>query len=233
MSNWAQIFNNCLNIIYKSKCPLCQRSTESQLCKYCQQQIQHCQKSNPSKSWSGKLPVFIWGNYDGALKRAIAALKYENHPEIADLIGEYLAQTWSKNPHSPAFKTNPKLIVVPIPLHASKQKQRGFNQTELIGRRFCNLVGLPLAPQGLVKVRATESQVGKSKTERENNLVGAFALGKPFKEHRPQRSILLLDDVYTTGTTVNYAAETLIKAGISVYGVIAIAAPQISLTKPD
>jgi ComF family protein len=113
--------------------------------------------------------------------------------------------------------------VVPIPLHPTKLQQRGYNQAELIAQSFCEITGYKQQLFGLERVQATEAQFGLSAQEREQNLADAFAIGKSFHKQLPTSPVLLLDDIYTTGSTVSSAAQTLRRQGIRVYGVVAIA----------
>jgi len=162
-----------------------------------------------------------WGQYGGLLKRAIAALKYEQHPQLARPLGSYLGKTWL-TVSAPA-STFLKPIVVPIPLHREKQKQRGYNQAELIARSFCAMTGLELKPQGLKRIKNTKALFGLTPEEREQTVAQAFMIGKGLKSGQ---SVLILDDIYTTGTTGHIAQMTLQQAGINVIGVAAIAASQ-------
>jgi ComF family protein len=175
---------------------------------------------NPSKFWQGELPVFVWGAYSGILKQAIAALKYENQPQLARSLGHWLGQAWLK---SPAATRTKKLTVVPIPLHPTKLKQRGFNQAELIARSFCEFTGYKHQALGLERVRVTQAQFGLSAQEREQNLTDAFAIAKSLSQAPSTSPVLLVDDIYTTGATACSAAQTLRRQGIGVYGVVAIA----------
>ncbi len=212
--------NGLFSLFLKSNCPLCDRPAEVELCQYCQRQLLRCQLKNSSHFWEGQLPVFIWGNYDGVLKRAIAALKYDNQPQLAHLLGHYLGRTWLKSPTATRAQ---KLTVVPIPLHRTKLQQRGYNQAELIAQSFCEITGYKQQPLGLERIRATEAQFGLSVQEREQNLADAFVIGKRFHKQPTTSPVLLVDDIYTSGTTVRSAAETLQSQGVSVYGVVAIA----------
>lgn len=207
-----------LNLFLESNCLLCQRSTSKEFCLDCARQLQRCQLQPPSSLWQGQLPIFAWGMYGGILKRAIALLKYENQPQIARPLGHWLAQAWLNSQLA-----SKDLIVVPIPLHADKQKQRGYNQAVLLAQSFCEITRLQLQQRGLERVRATEAQFSLSVLEREKNLAMAFKLGANFLHHRPTKSILLLDDIYTTGATARSAAQTLQKLGIPVYGLVALA----------
>jgi ComF family protein len=179
-----------------------------------------CQLKNPSDFWQEELPVFVWGNYTGVLKRAIAALKYENQPQLARPLGHWLGREWLKSPAATHAK---KLLVVPIPLHPTKLQKRGFNQAELIAQSFCEITGYKKQQQGLERVRATEAQFSLSLPQREQNLADAFVVGKSLLQHPTASPVLLVDDIYTTGATVRSAAQSLRLQGIQVYGVIAIA----------
>jgi ComF family protein len=217
MDSWARSLKSWLDIFLESKCPLCERSTSGVMCPTCQRQLQQCQLAQPHQPVS--LPVLAWGKYDGALKRAIASLKYENHPELARPLGQWLAQSWL----GAKLPIKNSITVVPIPMHPDKIAQRGFNQAELIAQSFCETTGLPLKRHGLARIQATEAQFSLSPQAREQNLEGAFALGKDFLRQRPAGIVLLLDDIYTTGATVRSAAQVLRRQQISVWGVGAVA----------
>ena len=229
MGALTDIFNNVLSLFLQTNCPLCQRPAKTELCQYCQKQLESCKFTNPGASWQGDLPVFIWGMYGGQLKRTIAVMKYENHPELARSLGYLTGKAWL---NSPISKYQNKLTVVPIPLHPNKQKQRGFNQAELLAKSFCEITGLPLISQGLQRIRETDAQFGLNAIERDKNLSEAFAINPAFKNRLINVSVLLLDDIYTTGATVRYAAKVLHQQGIKVYGIIAIASSKQTITKP-
>lgn len=214
-SKWGSRWQRLLGVLLQASCPLCQRSTPNELCLDCRRQLQRC-RLNPAQQWQPGAPaIFAWGGYGGAVKRVIAALKYENQPQLARPLAQELANAWS------TIRPTVGCPVVPIPLHPDKQQERGFNQADLLAQHFCDFSGLPFAPQGLARQRATIAQFKlSSSTERDQNLAGAFTVGT-----FPQspRQVLLLDDIYTTGATVRSAAATLQRQGISVRGVIVVA----------
>ncbi|PZV18684.1 MAG: ComF family protein [Leptolyngbya sp.] len=215
--NPAWKLNKLLGLFLESPCPLCQRSQAQALCFSCQRQVQRCRCESADAGQVEPLPVFAWGQYNGALKRAIAALKYEGNPHLAEILGTWMAESWrSANPFTDG-------IVVPIPMHSSKKRQRGFNQAELLAQHFCHITQLPIAVNGLKRDRATEAQFKLSSAEREQNLSAAFSVGKPFLQKLPSRPVWLLDDIYTTGATAVSAAETLRQHGIHVQGIIVLA----------
>ena len=208
-----------LSLFLQSPCPLCDRNAQDILCSYCYSKLQSCRLKNHRQFWQGELPLFAWGWYGGALKPIIAALKYENHPELSEVLGHNLAEAWL---NIPQFKQQ-KMIVVPIPMHSQKKRKRGFNQAELIAQNFCQFTGLSCQPQGLERLRETEAMYGLNPTQRQQNLVDAFGLGKSFRRRLPSAPVLLIDDIYTTGTTARATSQVLRNHGIKVIGIAAVA----------
>ena len=232
--NWFNhLTNNITNSLWQANCPLCKRPADRILCKDCDRQIsayqapEFLQKDDPI---SPEIPLYSWGIYDGALKRAIAACKYDNHPEIMEAIGEKIGDTWQRS-----SKNNPnlkKVSVIPIPLHAKKLQARGFNQAEILARRFCESTKLVCTPQLLQRVKDTKAQMQtKTVKEREQNLSQAFMV--PSNLRGNHRNVILFDDIYTSGATIREAIATLANSNITVRGVIVLARPQFknSITK--
>lgn len=199
---------------------MCQRTAENTICRYCQKKLASYQLSQPQSSWKGDLPVFAWGKYDGELSRGIAKLKYDNHPELGVLFGSWVGKSWLENcPITP----QQKLIILPIPLSKKKLKSRGFNQAETIARGFCQTTKHKLETKGLVRIKDTKAMFGLNPTQRKKNIEGAFQVSHTWRQNPPQSPILLLDDIYTRGTTVTEAASVLQQHSIKVLGAIAVA----------
>ncbi|MEI6063641.1 MAG: ComF family protein [Pseudanabaena sp. ELA748] len=216
----ANVVNDAL---WQANCPMCKRPADMILCKDCDRQIMadqapdFLQKDHPISS---EIPLYSWGVYDGALKRAIAACKYDNHPEIMEAIATKIADTWkrSANTKNPSLK---KISVIPIPLHPNKLKSRGFNQAETLARRFCDLTALPCKPHLLQRIKDTKAQMQtKSKQEREQNLAQAFAVPS---SQKGKQDVILFDDIFTTGATIREAIAILAKNNITVRGVVVLA----------
>jgi len=216
MNVWQKTLRSLSNLFLRSRCALCDRAADGELCPYCQRQVRSHRLKQPQQWWSGDLPLLVWGRYGGQLKRAIAALKYENRPRLARPLGRWLAECWRET----APIRDRRLVVVPVPLHPEKRRERGFNQAELLAESFCRQTRLKLQRRGLRRVKATVPQFGLSERDRETNLEAAFDLGPGLK--RGMR-ILLLDDIYTTGATARSAAKVLRDKGIAVCGIVALA----------
>lgn len=219
---WTGFVKSLLNLFLKSNCPLCQRPATEEFCPYCHKQLQRCQLADPGQLWDSQKAVFVWGEYGGTLKRAIAALKYHDHPQLAKPLGCLMAEAWLN--YSEIAIDN--LTVVPIPLHKQKLKERGFNQAELLAESFCDLTNLPLQRHGLERVKYTQALFQLSAQERQAEMKDALILGKDFRRRLPRDRVLLVDDIYTSGTTVRSAIKILKQSGISVYGTIALASPK-------
>jgi ComF family protein len=214
------IFQSLLNFLLKPNCPLCERPTPQSLCIYCHRQLLETRLLQPIQP-PGNLVA--WGHYHGALKRAIAACKYQNHPELAMLFGELLGNAWLQC--YPSHPQRQQLRVIPIPLHPDKQRQRGFNQAALIARSFCQRTRLRL-DGSLQRPKLTQAQFQLTPLDRQRNLQDAFRLIPGHK--LTGRSVLLIDDIYTTGATMASASQLLQAAGVRVAGVAVVAIAGLS-----
>ncbi len=209
------MFKQLLSVFLESRCPLCDRTSGETICSYCQRKLSSYRLDKPDRFWRGDLPVFAWGRYDGQLKQAIAKLKYDRQPEIGSLLGRWLGRSWlDKN-----LIKQPKITVIPIPLHYKKLKIRGYNQASIIAQGFCQETGYLLQAKSLIRVRNTKAMYELNPLERIENLKNAFAI----RDRLPQNPVLLLDDIYTSGTTVKEANKILQQHNVKAMGVIVIA----------
>jgi ComF family protein len=149
-----------------------------------------------------------YGSYTDGLRELIHLLKYDHVLPAAKVLGRMLGEAVSDL--APEFGDRAPLVV-PVPLHANKLKQRGFNQSELVAKAMAKFSErkLELAPELLVRKRETDSQTGLTRQQRIANLRGAFRATSEIAG----RDILLVDDVFTTGTTVSECARVLRRAG--------------------
>ena len=152
-----------------------------------------------------------YGSYDGGLHELIHLLKYEQVRPAANVLGRMLAEVIAG---LQTGMTADPILVVPIPLHAKKLRQRGFNQSELVARAALKLLGddrYVLREEMLRRTRETKSQNGLTSHQRRENIRGAFAVTKA--QELAGREVLLVDDVFTTGTTASECARILRRAG--------------------
>ena len=163
-----------------------------------------------------------YGSYDGGLRELIHLLKYNGVRPAARVLGRMLAEAW---PTLEASFANETVLVVPVPLFKGKRRQRGFNQSELIAEAALKLYAangrMQLASSLLLRVRDTHSQIGLTSHQRRENLRGAFAVARA--QEVTGREVLLVDDVYTTGTTASECAKVLRRAGAAKVWVATVA----------
>ncbi len=211
------IWSEWLDWLIRLPCPLCQRPAASGsgcFCPDCHDQLHHL-RYQPwcSLDQDKDLPIYAWGYYKGTLRRTLQQLKYKGQARIGLTLGRWLGECWRQ-----AGSQKSQYKVVPIPLHAERLQERGYNQAQLISRGFCEVTGLGHRPRSLLRIRATQRQYELTMAERQENIQGAFEA-----HHRSTDPVLLIDDIYTTGATVRAAAQTLRAAGVRVAGVIVIA----------
>jgi len=155
-----------------------------------------------------------YGSYDVGLRELIHLLKYNSVRPAANVLGRMLAEAVTVL--EPAFEQS-TVLVIPVPLYKGKRGQRGFNQAEMISRLAIQVSPvrerLHLATDILLRVRDTRSQIGLTSHQRRENMRGAFSVARATEV--TGREVLLVDDVYTTGTTVSECAKVLRRAGAS------------------
>jgi len=153
---------------------------------------------------------------EGTGQDFVAAFKYGESPHLAEPAGR-----WMKDAGDTYYRWSDYDLIVPVPLHHRKKRERGFNQSELLGRRLSRLTGIAFSRRKLIRCRYTRTQTRLNPKERKMNVRGAFRVsdGKYFG----RKKLLLIDDVYTTGATVNECSLTLKKAGASRVDILTLA----------
>ena len=231
--NLTKIKNLLLDIFFPKICFCCQKEG-SYLCEDCRACLEitenvFCLCENPQRlSFAGKCPrcaskklngLYFAASYQNkTIQKLIRQLKYE--PFIKDL-SENLADLIITHFRSlnKSEKDFDGKILIPVPLGQRKIKNRGFNQSEEIAKKLSEKLKLPLFSDCLTKIKENTSQAELSKEKRMENIKGVFEVKN--KEKIRDKKILLIDDVYTTGATLEEAARILKEAGAKeVFGVV-------------
>jgi len=153
-----------------------------------------CIADPPPLDW-----IDAWGLYEKGLSELLQAFKFRSHDFMARHLGELLAETWA------ARGDRDFDVVVPVPIHRSRRRARGFNQAALLGAVLSKATGLPLDETLLAKTEAREPQAGLPKAQRRANAGGAYAADPKVAGRR----VLLVDDIATTGETLRACAVEL------------------------
>ncbi len=159
----------------------------------------------PLEKEGGLVAARSAGPHEGALRESVLWLK--RHPRMAGRVRESLRAVWELLPGREGIE-----VLIPVPLHPSRERERGFNQAEVMARWLGWETGLPVETTSLIRRRPTERhRLGMGRRERSRSLEGAFVVRAPRLVEG--RSLLLVDDVMTTGTTALAIGETLCEAG--------------------
>jgi ComF family protein len=164
--------------------------------------------------------ALAYGPYDSGLRELIHLLKYEHVRPASNVLGRMLAEVIAGL--ETAFSG--PVLLIPVPLHKRKLRERGFNQSEMIAVAALKVRGgasVSIVSDLMERRRETESQIGLTRNQRRENIRGAFALTRPLAV--AGREVVLVDDVFTTGTTASECARVLLRAGAAKVWVATVA----------
>jgi ComF family protein len=195
------------SFFFPPHCPRCGAYVERRggWCPACLRQAAHFTRL-ALPAGSPLMSAWAAGSYRGGLQNLIRGLKYHGKKSGLPYILTVLQRVPEPFPVSVA-------LAVPVPLHPAKERQRGFNQTELIFRDWLALRDIPMR-RLLVRTRPTPPQYGLTRQARQENLRGAFALAAGAAAELHGRDVLLLDDIFPTGTTAAACARVLLRGGV-------------------
>lgn len=170
----------------------------------------HLPENETMLRFSGRFPFekatsFAYFTAEGLLQHLLHELKYKDRKDIGLFLGRQLGYDLQQTGWATGID-----MIVPVPLHPRKEDSRGYNQSTIIATGMAEVLGIPLAPAGaLVRTRDTESQTQKTREERVDNMHDAFAVSDT--PAFTNRHILLIDDVLTTGATLEACALALLQ----------------------
>ncbi|MBW2146727.1 MAG: ComF family protein [Deltaproteobacteria bacterium] len=156
------------------------------------------------------------GTYDGPMAELIRQFKFRGRTEVSAFGGQLMASSLQKETAPGSYD-----LLVPVPLHIRRLRQRGFNQSLLLAREMERIIGIAVAPLALRRHRWTNPQPGLDEKSRRENVLGAFETPEPSRIR--DRRVLIIDDVLTTGHTVNECAATLLANGVRTVDVVTLA----------
>jgi len=233
----ASFVDDFLEFIYPHLCFLCEARHDGKapLCPACRRMLRFSARANVQHGkgffheLSGELfldkAVTVW-DFSPELENLIHLVKYQNRRRL----GRFLGRLAGRSARS-ALPSRNRAVLVPVPLHRTRQRERGYNQSACIGEGLSGAVGLPLLSNALARIRHTRTQTKLTAEEREKNVGNAFSVR--LREAVEGKTVVLADDVITTGATVNACAKALKRAGASEVIGFALARPQMAMLGVD
>lgn len=223
------------NVLYPGKCPICEKVTGTasiSCCSSCERELpfitgERCMKCGKPVAeeetqycldCSKKKHLFEQGlalwSYDSRVKQAVYRFKYKNRREYAAYFGRELVRHYYRQMEGWGADA-----VLPVPLHAKRYKKRGFNQAELLAKEIGRYLHLPVYADFLLRMKNTKPQKELNEKERQKNLKNAFKIDENSVK---LKKVILVDDIYTTGATVDIISEVLKEAGIDKVYVVSL-----------
>ncbi|HEY0740125.1 MAG TPA: phosphoribosyltransferase family protein [Chryseosolibacter sp.] len=227
-----EILQDFIYLFFPNYCRGCEESLvkgERIICTRCMLDLPksnyHLERDNPFYlKFSGRIPVkFVMTLFKfvkrGKVQHLLHALKYKNQPEIGVQLGRVYGADLIAGKYKDQFD-----VIVPVPLHPSKRKKRGYNQSEEFGKGLSEVLEIPCTEKFLKRIKATSTQTRKSKLSRWENVSEVFEVQQ--EEELKGKRVLLVDDVVTTGATLEACGQKLLKAGCGDVSIACIAATQ-------
>ena len=209
-----------LDLIYPPVCGICDKINKKNLCKKCELKIKKYEINKIEDCRKDKLKYFDYHikifRYENIIRDKIIDYKFNEKAYLYKTFEKMILKT--KKTYSFLKKYD---IILYVPMFKKHKLIRGYNQSELIARKISDTLGITLEKNNLTKVINTKKQSTLTKSERERNVKNAFKLKNP--EKIKDKKIILFDDIYTTGSTVNECSKILKKAGAAEIVILTIA----------
>jgi ComF family protein len=216
------MINDFINLIFPKLCCACNNAllkSENIICLNCIVSLPktnfHLETNNPvNKVFWGRVQVematsFYLFSKKGKVQRLLHHLKYKGVKEVGTVVGELMGYDLKESPH---FKQID--FIIPVPLHRNKLKKRGYNQSECIAKGISNSMGIPINIQTLFRKVDSQTQTKKSRYKRWENVGEIFGVSD---KELDGKNVLLVDDVVTTGATLEACAQILIQHNCKIY----------------
>lgn len=211
-------WNGCLELLYPTLCICCDAkclSPDQKFCLECQAQLSPTDmyrfaENEFTLKFKGRIPLYrgaalFYYHKGGRLQLAMERLKYRNEPEIGLSLGAYFANRLEQ-----VAQLQQADMILPVPLHPNRKRIRGYNQSAMIARGFSEVSSIPVFENILIRSKETKSQVDKNRLERLDNMQSVFSIQNHHKIE--SKHIIIMDDILTTGATLEACALQLLKS---------------------
>jgi ComF family protein len=229
MPRAKQVYDGLLYLFFPSLCPACDRALPDRAQQYC---VPCSAQLNPSPMYLHEENIFTQRMYGkvalhsgaalyhfakgGPVQKIVHRLKYRNRPDLGTISGEKLGRLLLNSPHFQGID-----LVIPVPLHPKKEKERGYNQSAAFGEGIATEMLLPMLSDVLIRQTNRASQTKLGRLDRYANVHEVYTVKRPNKIEG--KHILLVDDVLTTGATLATCGDLLLRAGAAKVSAVTLA----------
>lgn len=214
------MLDKIIDLIYPPVCGVCGKIDQNSLCSKCKIQLRKEEvfgvddySQDESKNFDEHLYIFVYG---GIIRQVMLNYKFNSQAYLYKTFIKFLLKNEKFVEIIKSYD-----IIIPVPLSKKRMKERGYNQSYLIAKEISGLLNIKLNKKSLIKQQNIVAQSGLNKEQRLQNIKGAYTLKHPNKLQA--KKVLIIDDIYTTGSTVNECSKIISKANTEKIGVLTIA----------
>jgi competence protein ComFC len=212
------MFSEFLNLIFPQQCKLCKHPNSKPLCEKCLSNFERFENKQPEITSVFFDSAISGGIYSGRLKETVKLLKYKNGKLLAPYLADFMLNSFS------SIERNVDIVTY-VPMSKRKEVSRGYNQSKLLASELSKLIKKPCY-ELLTRISDNVEQNKSNSAARHKNIKGAFIVNRKFTNKLPGfGKVLLIDDVFTTGSTVNECSRVLKIAGVQEVRVATLARP--------
>lgn len=217
LPSFKEMYGGLLHLLYPNLCVGCDADLPAADYCFCIRCLNRLQPTDMHEHRENEFTDRFWGrlqmesgaamyyfNRKSPVQRALHRLKYQNQPDVGVRIGRRFGQLLSQSPHFAGIQA-----IVPVPLHRQKERQRGYNQSAMLAQGLSDSMRVPLLSDSLARNTHTASQTRKKRMERFENVSAVFTVKQP--EKIQGKHLLLVDDVLTTGATLEACGKALLE----------------------
>lgn len=220
-----KVLTDLLDLVFPNCCPGCGQpfvTGEKYLCTSCELDLPMFQPNDDiTDRFVGRIEVvdarsFLKFYHGGIVQKIMHSIKYKGDKPLGEYMGTMIINHFSADK---AFENID--VIIPVPLHRSKLRSRGFNQSEILALGMAKAMGVDIDIKSVLRIRKSETQTRKTRAERWNNVSGIFRVSRGTLQ---DKNVLLVDDVITTGATLEACGEAILASGARSLSIAALAA---------
>lgn len=215
------LFNNIINELYPKQCIICGKLYNDEICNKCYKTLEILVKSQKYENKSFNEHIYLF-KYEGKIRNLIIDYKFNDKAYLSNFFTKIIIKN-----EKICRKIKSYDIIIPVPIHKKRKNERGYNQSELIAKKIAkNINELELVIDCLIKEKNTVAQSTLTKQQRKQNVKQVYKLEN--KEKIQNKKIILIDDIYTTGSTVEECSKILKQNGAKEILILTIAKDEIN-----